>query len=440
MFRTIITWLCIVHPPADPIRYRLNKILAAVIIFWLFSALLFLGILILIGAAPLAVMGMGGASLGLILAWWWNRKGSVLGAVALAAVGIIMTPSIVLPREYPIAAPTLIVPTHLLFFIPILQTALFISPRASMLAGGATLLMIGVHLWLQATPIVVIAAFLGSTLVNLLIGGVPLLLISLAWRDMIQQQAHYAQQLEALIKERRVEIEQIIHDLDNPLQRIVLTLEEMPQEHGQGTAAYAAIARDIQRLCGLVTDLRTTVLLQSGKLQPRPQPVDLGKLLAELVEQFGTDPRFRSCQLRLVCAADTPPAYCDLRQMERVFVNIIKNALAYTKALRGDGSGRVDIHLVSPTSAKLAVTITDNGIGLTEAELSRLGQRFARFHQGEVPQGMGLGLNVCASLVQRNGGTLTISSAGKHQGTIVTIMLPASTQGVPNDTPTHERR
>lgn len=104
----------------------------------------------------------------------------------------------------------------------------------------------------------------------------------------------------------------------------------------------------------------------------------------------------------------------------RAILNVIDNAIKYTPA-----KGKIVINLTKENSlAKL--TITDNGVGISQNELPKVFERFYRGSKTEKVLGSGLGLAISQAIVVAHGGSITIVSV-VSKGTIVDISLPIKT-------------
>jgi two-component system cell cycle sensor histidine kinase PleC len=109
----------------------------------------------------------------------------------------------------------------------------------------------------------------------------------------------------------------------------------------------------------------------------------------------------------------------DRRALKQVFLNLLSNAVKFTR----DG-GSVDVHL-SRTKDIVRVAIKDTGIGIPEADITKLGKPFEQVENqfSKSHQGSGLGLAISRALVELHGGALRIVSR-EGQGTTVTCTLP----------------
>ncbi len=117
--------------------------------------------------------------------------------------------------------------------------------------------------------------------------------------------------------------------------------------------------------------------------------------------------------------SDLPEMVADKRALRQVLINLLSNAIKFTDR-RGSVtlSARVD-------GETLVLTVADNGIGIAENDLERLGHPFfqARSSYDRPYEGTGLGLSVVKGLVELHGGRIEISSR-LGEGTKVTVRLP----------------
>jgi signal transduction histidine kinase len=119
--------------------------------------------------------------------------------------------------------------------------------------------------------------------------------------------------------------------------------------------------------------------------------------------------------------AGLPLLRADGRAVKQLLLNFLSNAVKFTPA-----GGHVTVRASRPAGRGLSISVSDTGIGMSEAEievaLSPFGQvdsKLARKHQGT-----GLGLPICKSLMELHGGDLTVASR-PNQGTTLTARFPA---------------
>jgi signal transduction histidine kinase len=191
---------------------------------------------------------------------------------------------------------------------------------------------------------------------------------------------------------------------------------------GDGIGAVTHLADQllgqVARLEALVDDLLDVSRIQVGRLELRPEPVDLADLAREVLARFEQAPE-RTDRHHLRLDADGPvPGHWDAHRLDQVLTNLVSNALKYSP----DG-GEVCVS-VRHDSAVAVLTVRDQGIGIAAADQARLFQPFARTEAARQRfAGTGLGLFISAQIVERHGGTLTVQSA-TDAGSLFTVCLP----------------
>ncbi len=110
-------------------------------------------------------------------------------------------------------------------------------------------------------------------------------------------------------------------------------------------------------------------------------------------------------------------AYIDERRMRQALFNLLSNAIKFTPS-----GGRVNLS-AERTDTSLILTVSDNGIGISDADKKRLFQRFERANTRTGQAGAGLGLSVVKSIVDMHGGSVDITSV-PNRGTTIRCILP----------------
>lgn len=181
------------------------------------------------------------------------------------------------------------------------------------------------------------------------------------------------------------------------------------------------IVEEVDRLSQLVNDLLTLARADNAQIQLEPGPVDL----AELVSQTHRDiePLGRQKNLRNVVSDSDPQIVIgDELRLRQLLLILLDNAIKYTNS-----GGTVETS-VARHDGRVEVTVRDSGVGISQAALPHVFDRFyradgARTHEGG---GAGLGLAIAAWIVRAHQGKIKISST-PGTGTQVTIELPAPT-------------
>jgi signal transduction histidine kinase len=149
--------------------------------------------------------------------------------------------------------------------------------------------------------------------------------------------------------------------------------------------------------------------------------LDLAQIARECVELART--RFHLHDEALVYAETASPAIVlgDADELKAAVWNLIDNAVKYSQ-----GEPRIRIELAAAGNQRYAVRVTDNGVGISPAELKRIFKRFYRIPASVAvrAKGSGLGLFIVQSVARKHGGRAFAESAGQGQGSTFTLLLP----------------
>jgi signal transduction histidine kinase len=103
--------------------------------------------------------------------------------------------------------------------------------------------------------------------------------------------------------------------------------------------------------------------------------------------------------------------------LKQLFLILLENAFKYTP----DG-GQVEVSVLLKGD-RVAITVADTGIGIAEADLPKVFERFYRAENARFRSGMGLGLSIAQSIAEQHGGKIMVESAS-GQGSRFTVILP----------------
>ncbi len=225
-----------------------------------------------------------------------------------------------------------------------------------------------------------------------------------------------------LQEERDDLLRAITHDLRTPLNAIYMQAHLV--ERGAGGPERAvergrAIVKSCERMSDMIQDLSDSARLEAGRLQLTPQPVDVAALAGELLERLrgGLDVD----RVRLRSEEAVPPAMADPRQLERIFVNLVSNALKYSPA-----ETEVQVRVAAaPAGDGVTISVADRGVGITPEDQVHLFERWFRARGTRRPEGLGLGLYITRLLVEAQGGRIGLESA-LGQGSTFHVTLPSA--------------
>jgi signal transduction histidine kinase/response regulator of citrate/malate metabolism len=220
----------------------------------------------------------------------------------------------------------------------------------------------------------------------------------------------------------------VAHDLKNPL-GVILGRAEMLNE----LAAMAPVPVDkirdqlehirssAQQLTAMVNALISDAMMDAHDIAIRNEPIDLAAMLAEIVVSNRALAEKKQQNIHFV----SPPHQiwnCDPDRLREAVDNLVSNAIKYTPV-----GGRMELSM-SVDDGGIAISVRDEGPGLSQEDMSRLFGRFQRLSArptgGE--SSTGLGLSIVKRIVELHGGTVGAESPGPGQGATFIIRLPAT--------------
>ncbi|MCP5087033.1 MAG: cell wall metabolism sensor histidine kinase WalK [Rhodobacteraceae bacterium] len=217
----------------------------------------------------------------------------------------------------------------------------------------------------------------------------------------------------------------VSHELRTPLTSIKGMIETLRdgavddlevRDHFLGT-----VENETDRLTRLVNDLLILSRADSEALNLRRESCDLPQLVHACLERLTPLANTKHITLASESASAVPPAWADSDRIEQVLVNLLDNAIKFSKP--GD---TVTVKITAGPDQSVLVQVCDDGLGIPAEDLPRIGQRFYRVDKARTRTegGSGLGLAIAQALVSAHGGQLWLESQD-GQGTVVSFTLPA---------------
>jgi len=224
------------------------------------------------------------------------------------------------------------------------------------------------------------------------------------------------------------------HELRNPIAviqtnaQVALADPSLDQEFQR--SQLETIERITRRLGKLIEDLLFLARNDGGLTNQRREVCDLWQILSEVGEEQRAIAQQKEISLELINSDPKILIVGDRDQLGRLFTNLVSNAIAYTPK-----AGLVQIAAQSVTSQNQAqIQIKDTGIGIPEAELSQIFERFYRYQPQKANKsssksgsistsGSGLGLAIAQAIAKSHQGKINVESK-VGQGTAFTVSLP----------------
>lgn len=215
----------------------------------------------------------------------------------------------------------------------------------------------------------------------------------------------------------------IAHEINQPLGAILanadaaeMMLDAAPPSIDDVRQILADIRRDILRASEVIRRLRK--LLRKEEMDF--QPVDLHDVVREAVALVRAESRQRAVRIQLELAENLPQLKGDRIHLQQVLINLFANGM---EAMEGMTAGK-ELHVrVTDDQQEVVVCVTDTGPGIPANQLARV---FDHFYSTR-PEGMGMGLAITRTLVERHGGRIKAENAAGG-GATFRFSLPLRTQ------------
>ena len=219
------------------------------------------------------------------------------------------------------------------------------------------------------------------------------------------------EELERRVKERTAELEfanrelesfsySVSHDLKAPIRAIqgfsrILIGEHAAQLNTEGLRLLNVITSNTKFMAALIDDL--LALSRLGRHEIRKGSINLTAMARQVFEQLKSQEPERDLQFII---KDLPPAHGDPSLIKQVMMNLLTNAVKYTKQRK-----TAVIEVDGKDEEKETIYyVKDNGIGFDERYADKLFGVFQRLHSGEEYEGTGVGLAIVKRIVERHGG------------------------------------
>jgi len=212
----------------------------------------------------------------------------------------------------------------------------------------------------------------------------------------------------------------ISHDLRSPLTAITTAAEGLVGDdvaRDERHELLSVVLEESARLAGLVDDLLDLSRVQAGAVNPQLDWCDLHDVIGRAVGNI----REQDADIRIQLAEDLPLVRGDAVQLERVFSNLLDNAVRFSPKGRPVRiTGGVGPSLVT-------VRVIDEGPGVSPAQRTRVFEPFVSSRGGQ--DGPGLGLAICRGFVEASGGQIRLQSSSGHE-TAFAVSLPLVPQPI----------
>jgi len=195
------------------------------------------------------------------------------------------------------------------------------------------------------------------------------------------------------------------HDMAEPLRTAAGFLERLADGYGEHlderAGKYLAYASSsLERLQRMLSDMLEYA--RAGSRGSITETVDLARIVSDALEELRPRIAERGADVEV---APMPVTSCDPGGMTRVFINLLSNALKYA---RDEGSPQISVSAREGGDGSWEISVADRGVGVPEQARKRIFEMFQRAGARSGVSGTGIGLAVCAKIVQAHGGRIWV--------------------------------
>lgn len=230
--------------------------------------------------------------------------------------------------------------------------------------------------------------------------------------------------LQELDRAKSVFFSNITHELRTPLTMILSPLEsilsgDLGRFRSDQMLYLKNVWRNALKLLKLINDLLDMAKIEERYLKLCVSRSSLSALLVDIVEHARPLAARKDIALTLEVRSDSEDLWLDMERMERIFINLLSNALKFT-----DTGGTVRVVMDRPTKDIITIAVTDTGIGIPQDKQVQVFERFSQADDSTTRRygGTGIGLALVKELVELHGGTITVESA-PGSGSSFTVRL-----------------
>ena len=237
-------------------------------------------------------------------------------------------------------------------------------------------------------------------------------------QERLAEQAAAAGNLAEVDKLRTALLSAVSHDLRTPLASAKAAItslrsQDVVFDDHDRDELLATADESLDRLVRLVENLLDMSRLQAGALGLDPQPISIAEAIAKALDDLG--PAGQDVHIHI--PNETPDVHADPALVERILVNVVRNALRYSPP------GRPPTILVSDHAGTVETRIIDHGPGIPTDQWDRVFLPFQRLGDRDNDTGVGLGLALSRGLAEAMGGTLDPDST-PGGGLTMSLRLP----------------
>jgi len=214
-------------------------------------------------------------------------------------------------------------------------------------------------------------------------------------------------------------VSMVSHELRTPLTGIIgfaQTLQNLKLNNLQKVQYSKIIESEGKRLSALIENFLDIAKIESGNIEFYKSEVDLNKLIKEVLVIISLPGKIK---IKCKPAPELPVIYCDKNKIKQVIINILGNAIKYSKS-----GGTITISIINNPD-NITVCTKDNGIGIAQNTASSIFEKYFRGNDNVTKRsyGSGIGLSISKSIIEMHNGKIWFESM-PGKGTEFFFSLP----------------
>ncbi len=207
------------------------------------------------------------------------------------------------------------------------------------------------------------------------------------------------------------------HELRNPMSAIHNSLAVVQVADEASERALAILRRQDQHMLRLVNDLLDITRVKHGRIRLERLAVDANEVARAVFESARPQAEQKGLHLEYVPPSTMLYVDADPERLTQILDNLLRNALTYTDR------GSISLRVVAEGGVA-RFTVRDTGVGIESHEIQRIFHAYQQRAIGHRSGGLGLGLALVQALVDAHGGTVSVESAGRDQGSEFSFTVP----------------
>lgn len=233
------------------------------------------------------------------------------------------------------------------------------------------------------------------------------------------------EEIKQISKRKSEFVSAVSHELRTPLTSIkgyasILAAGKLGSLPEAAKERLEKVNRHSNELTSLINNLLDISRIESGRVEMKIKPQNLLQIIDRVLDLLTPQAKEKNIQFSLNSPKDLEPILADDKQIERVFINLISNAIKYTPS-----QGKISISTEKLKDNYLKINVSDSGCGISGHDLDKIFNEFYRVDsaRNQTIKGTGLGLSLVKYIVEAHKGKIWVTSK-LNQGSTFSFTLP----------------